>query len=233
MSGLVTQLQTIDERNESRMNMLEAKISGFDKTMTSKIKDEVGVMKDTVVADVKSDLKLELQKLVRNEVREIDDQKLRSLNLVCFNMPESDSKEASVRKISDEKQFRSLAESLNVKDVDMKVCFRLGNAKDKRVRPLKIVLNNKRQRKMLLDNAKHIKKIAPSDLKKCILVKDLTVQQREENKTRRENKVQTHKKDDMLQTENPDGQVTSEQSEKLNDTCYLSSQSQNILKPLK
>ena len=232
MSGLVTQLQTIDERNESRMNMLEAKISGFDKTMTSKIKDEMGVMKDTVVADVKSDLKLELQKLVRNEVREIDDQKLRSLNLVCFNMPESDSKEASVRKISDEKQFRSLAESLSVKDVDMKVCFRLGNAKDKRVRPLKIVLNNKRQRKMLLDNAKHIKKNAPSDLKKCILVKDLTVQQREENKTRRENKVQTQKKDDLLQTENPEGQVTSEQREKLNDTCYLSSQSQNILKPL-
>ena len=108
--------------------------------MTSKIKDEVSVMKDTVVADVKSDLKFELQKLVRNEVREIDDQKLRSLNLVCFNMPESDSKEASVRKISDEKQFRSLAESLNVKDVDMKVCFCLGNAKDKHVRPLKIVL---------------------------------------------------------------------------------------------
>ena len=51
---------------------------------------------------------------------------------------------------------------------------------------------------MLLDNAKHIKKNAPSDLKKCILVKDLTVQQREENKTRRVNKVQTQKKDDML-----------------------------------
>ena len=84
---------------------------------------------------------------------------------------------------------------------------------------------------MLLDNAKHIKKCAPSDLKKCILVKDLTVQQRKDNKKRREEKgiqgVVDKKSKTSAEVKSP-----SVDSEKFDDTVYSPSQSQTILQPL-
>ena len=55
-----------------------------------------------------------------------------------------------------------------------------------RIRPLKIVLESKSQRKAILDNAKFIQHKAPLSLKNVIISKDLTPTQRQERKLRRQ-----------------------------------------------
>jgi hypothetical protein len=62
-------------------------------------------------------------------------------------------------------------------------------------RPLKIIFNNKKQRKDILDNASKIKNIpAKNCLTMRIILKDLTVQQRDQNKKRRAEKIKQQQK---------------------------------------
>ena len=64
--------------------------------------------------------------------------------------------------------------------------FRIGKQEAQKTRPLKIILHNKKQRKEIIDKSYQIKKIpSSSEYKKCIITKDLTVRQRDENKARR------------------------------------------------
>lgn len=61
-------------------------------------------------------------------------------------------------------------------------------------RPLKIVFNNKKHRKDILDNAYNMKNIPVSNkLSKVIIAKDLTIQQRDQNKKKRELKNKNNK----------------------------------------
>ena len=68
--------------------------------------------------------------------------------------------------------------------------FRLGTIKEGANRPLKIILNNKQHRKTILDNASKLRQSKEdTDLQNCIIVKDLTPQQRNYNKLRRLKKL--------------------------------------------
>jgi RNase H-fold protein (predicted Holliday junction resolvase) len=80
-----------------------------------------------------------------------------------------------------------LCKVIGVDEPDLKVAVRLGNPKEGVVRPLKVVMNNKKHRKNILDNASKLKQLLhTSEFVKCIITKDLTVIQRELNKNRRE-----------------------------------------------
>ena len=46
-----------------------------------------------------------------------------------------------------------LCKVIGVDEPDLKVAFRLGNPKEGVVRPLKVVMNNKKQRKNIIDKA--------------------------------------------------------------------------------
>ena len=82
-----------------------------------------------------------------------------------------------------------LCKVIGVDEPDLKVAFRLGNPKEGVVRPLKVVMNNKKHRKNILDNASKLKQLPhTSECVKCIIAKDLTMRQRELNKNRREEK---------------------------------------------
>ena len=89
-------------------------------------------------------------------------------------MEESRSTNAKERKQCDEKNFRELCSAISVENVDIKAMFRIGIQKEGKNRPLKIVLNNKRERKQILDNARHIKIKAEGEMKKCVVTKDFT-----------------------------------------------------------
>lgn len=52
------------------------------------------------------------------------------------------------------------------------------------MRALKVVLENKSQRKFLLDNAKFIPVKAPQVFEKVFIVKDMTQEQRKERKSK-------------------------------------------------
>ena len=93
------------------------------------------------------------------------------------------------------KIFYELCSTIIVQEPDIKLLFRLDNPTPKRNRPLKIIFNNKKQRKDILDNASKIKNIpAKNCLSMCIIEKDLTVQQRDQNKKRRAEKMKQQQK---------------------------------------
>ena len=124
------------------------------------------------------------------------------MNLIVFNLDESTSRETSERKQYDLDKFIELCNKIGAQEVDVKLTLRLGNYKQSKTRALKVILNNKRQRKEILDNAKKIKSLpVQTKLNGCIIIKDLTPRQRELNKARRldkhNNKLQPEKTQDF------------------------------------
>ena len=59
--------------------------------MGEKVKEEVSTLKTRLVNDVKAEIKSSLQNNIRTELKEIEDQKQRALNLIIVNVPESKS----------------------------------------------------------------------------------------------------------------------------------------------
>ena len=195
MTNLKTQLKTIEENTQSRLTKVEDRLANIDVSMDAKMDVKLKTMKGDLATEITNKVKETLQNEVRTEIKEIEDQKQRSLNLICFNVPEcSDSKSGEDRKKHDITTFIRLCEYIGVKDPDIKLAFRLGNYKSGSVkpRPLKIIMNNKKQRKDILDNTSKIKSLPTSTgLNKSIIVKDLTVRQRDENKKRRAERAKT------------------------------------------
>jgi hypothetical protein len=100
-----------------------------------------------------------------------------------------------VKEKKDNDIFTELCNAIEVVEADVKVAFRLGNPKKETNRPLKLVMNNKKHRKDIIENALKLTLLPQtSRLAKCIIVKDLTIGQREENKKKREEKKQNGKK---------------------------------------
>ena len=94
--------------------------------------------------------------------------------------------------------FTELCNAIEVVEADVKVAFRLGNPKKETNRPLKLVMNNKKHTKHIIENALKLKLLPQtSRLAKCIIVKDLTVRQREEHKKKREEKKQNGKRNPL------------------------------------
>jgi hypothetical protein len=163
--------------------------------MGEKVKEEVSTLKTGLVNDVKAEIKSSLQNNIRTELKEIEDQKQRALNLILFNVPESKSENSLKRKKFDNDIFTELCNAIEVVEADVKVSFRLGNPKKETHRPLKLVMNNKKHRKDIIENALKLKLLPQtSRLAKYIIAKDLTIRQREENKKRREEEKQNGKK---------------------------------------
>ncbi|KAK3094371.1 hypothetical protein FSP39_000829 [Pinctada imbricata] len=197
MTGLKLQLHSIEENTQKRLDIMDFKIASIDSNVDSKIENKISSVKKDLAQEIKEEIKNSLQDDVRKEVKEIEDQKQRMLNLICFYMPESKSKLSEERKKEDLDNFIDLCTKIGVNDPDIKLAFRLGNYKEDstNIRPLKIIFNNKKDRKDILDNVTKIRKIGRHDrLSKCIISKDLTVRQRQANKQRREEKANQMKK---------------------------------------
>lgn len=186
MTGLAQQLTTIEEKTDKRLNKLEKQFENIDTNIDTKVKTEVKLMQSDIISQMKEEIKASLQDDVRKELYEIEDQRQRALNLIVFNIPESTSTIPNERKIHDKKIFIDLCSNIGVQPPDIKITFRLGNFKPQDTRPLKIILENKKQRKEILDNASKLKHLPNAHpLSRCIIVKDLTPSQRDLNKKRR------------------------------------------------
>ena len=67
-----------------------------------------------MLQDIKDEIKESLQNDVRTEIREIEDQRSRVLNLIVFNLNESISRDASERKHYDLDKFIELCTKIGV-----------------------------------------------------------------------------------------------------------------------
>ena len=189
MTGLSSQLRSIEEKTDYRLNILEQKVTDLDTGLNKRVYEQISNVKPSLIEEIKTEIKASLQDEVRKEIREIEDQKTRVMNLIIFNLPESSHQSGPSRKIHDIKKIKELCTQIDVEEIDIKDAFRIGNPDPKKTRPLKIILNNKQHRKNILDNVHKIKYLPEQlGLKKCICVKDLTIRQRETNKMRRESK---------------------------------------------
>ena len=198
LTSMTAQLKSIEDITINRLSIIEDKVNEMQHGMSDKIKQKVGEIKPKIVDEIKDEIRATLQEDVRREIREIEDQKIRAFNLIVFNLPESEdvsNVSSSIRKDQDLKRFYELCSTIKVQEPDIKLLFRLGNPTPKRNRPLKIIFNNKKQRKDILDNASKIKNIpAKNCLSMCIIEKDLTVQQRDQNIKRRAEKMKQQQK---------------------------------------
>ena len=72
------------------------------------------------------------------------------------------------------KVVTDLCTFLNVEFPDIKTNFKLGNKTSNSWRPLKLIFNNKKQRKDILDNANKLNNIPETNhLARCVIAKDL------------------------------------------------------------
>jgi hypothetical protein len=86
----------------------------------------------------------------------------------------SEDKNSTARKDVDQTLINELCTLIKVQEPDIKIIFRLGNPSTK-TRPLKLVFNNKKTRKYILNNASNIKNIPSINiLSKVIIAKDLS-----------------------------------------------------------
>ena len=99
-------------------------------------------------------------------------------------MPEPRRNSVEETKLADEEALNQISHSIGLENVQIITLFRLGKPTPAKCRPLKVILNNKSQRKYLLDNSKFIKQKAPVGLKQTIIVRDLTPEQRQERRKR-------------------------------------------------
>jgi len=186
LTGISAQLKSIEVTTNKRLTQLEDEVHDMRLGMGVNIRKEVTAIKPSLLEEIKQDIKSTLQDDVRREIREIENQKIRAMNLILFNVPESEDKNSTVRKDLDQTLINELCTLIKVQEPDIKLTFRLGNPSTK-TRPLKLVFNNKKHRKYILDNASNIKNISSTiSLSKVIIANDLTVQQREQNKKKRE-----------------------------------------------
>ena len=134
--------------------------------------------------DVVDDIAERIQERLKLTVREIDNQKSRAMNLIVFNLSESECDDSEDRIREDKAMFEEICASIGVQKVEMHSAFRLGKRQPNKIRPLNVTLTNRKQRKDIIDNAREIGTKAPYPYRKVIIFKDLTPRQRVENKQR-------------------------------------------------
>ena len=186
MSSMKSAINNLDNKNDERFQKLEDKLGKIDDTIHRKVRQEINEVKTTLTENIKQEVRGILGDQLRDELREIEDQKRRVSNVVCFNFPESKKATPREKKYDDERLFASICNDINIENIEVTSCFRIGKPKEKTNRPLKVMLSDKKQRNEVIKQAKLIKTNCPDELQKCIITKDLTERQRKENKARRE-----------------------------------------------
>ena len=184
LENITTVLTDLRKSNNERLDELDNRIKIIEDGNQENIKESVESMKGDVLQSLKDDI----NNLVDTRVKELDERKRRDCNIVIFSMPEPRKNSADENKVADIENVQQLSQHLGLEGIQIITLFRLGRPLSGKCRPIKVVLNNKSQRKYLLDNAKLIKTNAPDYLKQVIITRDLTPNQRQERREKFINK---------------------------------------------
>ena len=113
---------------------------------------------------------------------ELEERKRRETNIVLFHLPEHNSPVELTNKLADDRYIKEISRYLGQESLNAVTLFRLGKKLDDKIRPLKVVLDSKSERKFLLENAKFIEEKVPEKFKRVIISTDMTNAQRAERK---------------------------------------------------
>ena len=174
-------LNDIKVKHEHRMNTIENRMDNLEISIKQEIKTSVSAMKKDIVDDIKQEVKQDINKIVDDRNKEFDDRRRREMNEVVFNLKEHKNDSGQINKLKDERDIKTLANALGLEELKITTSYRLGKP-ESATRPLKIILEDRTQRKFLIDNAKLIPKKAPQPLRDVIITKDLTPLQQAEKR---------------------------------------------------
>ena len=136
--------------------------------------------------EICNSLKDDINKIVDARNNELEDRSRRETNITLFNLPEHNLPTGQDNKMANEADVNQLCICIWLETPKMITWFRLGRKAPGRTRPVKIVLETKAQRKVILDNAKYNQYKTPLNLRRVIISKDLTAAQRNERRQRRQ-----------------------------------------------
>ena len=189
LENIAGTLQDIQNKNDTRMTNIESRMDKLESNTKDVVTLQITNMKSSIIESIKGDI----YSVVDQRNKELEDRKRRELNLTIFNLDEHQHRSGVENKQADEQDILNISASLGLENLNIVTSFRLGKKEDFKIRPMKIVLDSKAQRKFLLDNARHIPRKTNEAYHKVIISKDLTLQQREERrevlKTRKQQKT--------------------------------------------
>ena len=125
-----------------------------------------------------------MEKLVEARITEMEGSKSRSNNLILFNLKTSEDPDSKERKNYDTEVVQEPYSKLfpDKEDFRIMTCFRSSGKDTPLPIPRKVVCVLKQQRRELLLQSNKIATIDNEDMKKIVVVKDLTLDQRKANK---------------------------------------------------
>ena len=189
LENIAGTLQDIQNKNDTRMTNIESRMDKLESNPKDEVTLQITNMKSSIIESIKGDI----YSVVDQRNKELEDRKRRELNLTIFNLDEHQHRSGVENKQADEQDILNISASLGLENLNIVTSFRLGKKENSKIRPMKIVLDSKAQRKFLLDNARHIPRKTNEAYHKVIISKNLTVQQREERrevlKTRKQQKT--------------------------------------------
>ena len=154
------------------MSQLESRMGTLVLSTKEDIKTNVNAMKKDIVVEIKQDI----NSLVDQRSKVLEDRKRREMNLVFFNLKEHSHVTGHLNKQGDEEDIKTICSSLGLENVEIVTLYRIGKRSGKS-RPLKVILKNKNDRKFLIDNARFIPEKASPEFREVIITKDLTPDQ--------------------------------------------------------
>ena len=225
-------LNDIKVKHEHRMNIIENRMDNLEISTKQEIKTSVSAMKKGIVDDIKQEVKQDLYKMVDDRNKVFDDRRRREMNVVIFNLKEHQNDSGQINKSKDERDIKTLAIALGLEELKIVTSYRLGKPKST-TRPLNIILEDRTQRKFLIDNAKFIPKKAPHPLRDVIITKDLTplqqVEKREFVKERKNKKKKPEQTADSEGAEAPSMAVETQEPEISPILCREQLSQMNVL----
>jgi len=176
-------LKDLKDTSEMRLSSVENRLSELEKTIPETVRSEVMKAQGSISETLNERLAEPVDKIVEHRIREVDKMKNRANILILIKLKALDSELASERKEHDINKLKELFRAIcpDKGELELKTCFRLNKKGKPRAEkpPLKAVLQSKAQRRHLLMSAKDISSLADESLKDIIVVRDLTVKQRQ------------------------------------------------------
>ena len=182
LENIDKKLTLFNKNQEKRLSTLEDQMKGVEIKTRQIVHESLKNTKQEVLENIED----KISSMVDAKVKEIDDRRRREMNIVIFNLQEGASASGTENKEYDENNIKIIAADLGLENLEIETSYRLGKKSREKPRVLKIILSSKRDRKFLLDNAKHIKTKAQIQFRNVIIFKDLTLEQRKDRKQKRE-----------------------------------------------
>lgn len=164
---------------ESRLEKIEASLDKkADVSQVKEIVDELG-KKDAAEGGTS-------EGNIDEKINEFRESNARKANVIMYNVPETESELAEVRKTKDMEIVEELCNIMDTSPNNVRNAIRLGkinkeNDVEKKERPLKVSFDDERHKGQFMKNLKNMASVEER-LKRISVVHDMTIKERQQNK---------------------------------------------------